>query len=64
MRNLEKALDAKGISNDVVISLLGIHRNTYANKMSGKSEFTIGEAIKIKENLLPEYELDYLFEPN
>lgn len=62
MRNLEQALQSKGISNETVISLLGIHRNTYSNKMSGASKFTIDEAFAIKKNLLPEYELEYLFE--
>lgn len=61
MRNLEKALSDKGISKAVVANLLNINRNTVANKISGKTEFTIEEAFKIKEHLLPEYDLEYLF---
>lgn len=61
MRNLEMALKNKGISDEVVCSVLGIHRNTLRNKKTGESEFTISEAFKIKENLLPEYDLEYLF---
>ena len=61
MRNLEKALSDKGISDEVVCSILGIHRNTLRNKKNGESEFTISEAFKIKTNLLPEYDLEYLF---
>lgn len=61
MLNLETVLKQKGISDEVVCKVLGIHRNTLRNKKIGESEFSIGEAFSIKSNLLPEYDLEYLF---
>lgn len=62
MRNLEEALNKKGITRETVAALLNIHRNTLKNKLDGESDFTVPEAFSIKRNLLPEYDLDYLFE--
>lgn len=62
MRNLEKVLKNKGISDEAVSKMLGIHRNTFGKKKEGESVFSIDEAFAIKRNLLPEYDLEYLFE--
>lgn len=64
MRNLENALNQKGIAKTVVMNLLNISRSTLDNKLAGRTEFTIDEAFKIKENLLPEYDIEYLFTSN
>lgn len=61
---VKEALQLKGISNEVVANILGIHRNTLSNKLSGESSFTVEEAFKIKRLLLPEYDMDYLFMPD
>lgn len=61
MRNLEVALRQKNISNEAVAKLLNIHRNSLRNKLNGKTDFSISEAFKIKRDLLPEYDMDYLF---
>ena len=54
MRNLEKVLKNKGISDEAICSILGIHRNTLRKKKKGESVFSIDEAFAIKRNLLPE----------
>lgn len=61
MRNLEVALRQKNISNEAVAKLLNIHRNSLRNKLNGKTDFSISEAFKIKRDLLPEYDMDFLF---
>ena len=61
MRNLEVALRQKNISNEAVAKLLNIHRNSHRNKLDGKTDFSISEAFKIKRDLLPEYDMDFLF---
>lgn len=62
MKNLRAALDAKRISVIAFAALLGISEKTARNKLNGDTDFTLGEAIKIKTELLPEYDLFYLFE--
>lgn len=64
MFNFEIALKSKNISDEVCYSVLGIHRNTWRKKKLGESEFSIDEAFKLKRNLLPEYDLEYLFKQN
>ena len=59
--NLQTALDHKGITDKAVCSLLGISQKSLYNKKTGATEFTVGEAIKIVDNLLPEYRFQYLF---
>lgn len=61
MRNLEMALKQKNISNEAVAKLLNIHRNSLRNKLNGKTDFSISEAFKIKRDLLPEFDMDFLF---
>lgn len=62
--HIKEAMQAKQIGIDAVSSLLGIHRNTAANKMSGDTQFTMQEGFLLKKNLFPEYDMEYLFSPN
>ena len=41
--------------------LLGIHWNSITNKISGESDFSVTEAIKIRDKYLPEWEIENLF---
>lgn len=59
MLNLKKVLTAKGISPRACADVLGISEKSLYNKTVGDTEFTYGEARKLKA-LLPEYDLDYL----
>ncbi|MBR4458311.1 MAG: XRE family transcriptional regulator [Clostridia bacterium] len=59
--NLKKELERKGISYKAVCELLHITDRTLYNKISGQTAFTVDEAITIVRNLLPEYNLEYLF---
>ena len=59
--NLSQMLASKGISVESLAKLLGIHRDTVANKLNGDSEFTYGQAELIHKTLFPEYSIRYVF---
>ena len=59
--NLKALMSAKGISIEALANLLGIHRNTAANKLDGDSEFTYAQAECIQKTMFPEYNASYLF---
>lgn len=59
--NLALELKRKGITYKAVAGLLQCTEKTFQNKMSGATEFTLKEILLICDNLLPEFELRYLF---
>lgn len=59
--NLSSELKRKGITNKAVAVLIGCTEKTFQNKLNGVTEFTLSEVLLINENLLPEFELRYLF---
>ena len=60
-RNMMMIMGQKGISMEAMAVVLNIHRNTMANKISGKSEFTYEEASLLCQTFFPEYRLSYIF---
>lgn len=62
--NLKGELARKNIMNNEVAGALGIHENTFCNKINGKSRFTVEEAFKIKSGFFKaeQLPLEYLFE--
>ena len=63
LMNLRAAMAVKKITTLVIAQLIGTTEKTVNNKLNGTSDFTVPEAILIKENLFPEYDLCYLFAP-
>ncbi len=61
MKNLRAAMLLKKISTAALAALIGVTEKTANNKLNGETEFTLKEALAIKENLFPEYDLGYLF---
>lgn len=59
--NLRAAMAMKRISALAIAQLINVSEKTVNNKLSGVSEFTLPEALSIKSNLFPEYDLCYLF---
>jgi transcriptional regulator with XRE-family HTH domain len=59
--NLRNELSKKRISNKAVADLIGCTQKTLDNKLNGVTEFTLSEILLISDNLLPEFELRYLF---
>ena len=60
-KNLQVAMKQKGISRKLVVELLGVSEKTIFNKIIGACEWKLGEALKLKMMLFPEYELTWLF---
>lgn len=59
--NLRGEMAKKKILMEDISELLKIHRNSVANKLNGKSAFTIEESMKVQEHFFPDLELKYLF---
>lgn len=59
--NLRGEMAKKRITIESIADLLGVHRNSAANKLNGDSQFSIEQAMKIQEDFFPEFELNYLF---
>lgn len=59
--NLKAEMGRYDITAEAISKLLGIHRNSVANKLRGQSSFSIEEAVKIKNTFFPEFEYGYLF---
>lgn len=63
LNNLRAAMAFKKISALVLAQLIGTTEKTINNKLNGITDFTLPEALKIRNNLFPEYDLCYLFAP-
>ena len=63
LNNLKKALDAKDITINAYAAVLGVSEKTVWNKINEETPFTYPEASTTKSELLPEYDMDYLFRP-
>lgn len=61
LSNLEEVRKEKKVSLVDMADLLGVKYQTIGEKISGKSDFKFGEAMKIQETFFPEYEIKYLF---
>ena len=59
--NLRSELANKGITQVALANMLGVTEKTLQNKLNGKTEFTITESLYICHNVLPEFNLNYLF---
>ena len=58
--NLKGELKRKGLGNSIMAKSIGMPISTYVNKLN-KGEFTISEAMAIRENHFPSEEYKYLF---
>lgn len=61
-KNLLEILNKKKITMKAYAEFLGVSEKTLQNKMNGKTEFTLAEAIKTCNIICPEYRMDYVFE--
>lgn len=62
--NVKKALETKNISMKAFAAFLGVSEKTVTNKITGVTDFTFPEARRIKRDLLPEFDYEYLFANN
>lgn len=61
MRNLSAEMARFGISNADIQAVLSCSSKTVANKLNDATEFSISEAIKIRDTLFPGLRIEYLF---
>ena len=59
--NLLAELSRKGVSQKELAIAIRMRPDTLSKKMTGKTEFTWSEVLKIKEFINPELKIDYLF---
>ena len=61
LKNLEKALAAKGITKKAYADFLGVCEKTVHNKLGGVTEFRYPEVRRTAELLFPGVDIAYLF---
>lgn len=60
-KNLMEILSRKSITNKAYVDFLGISEKTVRNKLQGKTDFTISEAMKTCSIVCPEFKMEYVF---
>lgn len=61
-KNLVKILTDRKITMKAYAGLLGVSEKTVQNKIYGRTDFTLEEAMKTCSIVCPEYKLDFVFE--
>lgn len=61
MKNLNAEMTRYGITNSDIQLLLGCSARTVTNKISGETDFTVPEALKIRNTFFPSLRVEYLF---
>lgn len=64
MKNLQAEMKRFGVTVFDVKNVLGCSEKTARNKIVGNSEFTICEAMRIRDTLFPGLRLEYLYNIN
>lgn len=61
MNNLLAEMARLGVSNADIQSILECSRKTVTNKLNNSTEFTVSEAMKVRDALFPSMKIEYLF---
>lgn len=61
MRNLKAEMARYGVTTNAIGKAIQSTDRTVTNKLNGSSEFTIEEAITIRDSFFPGLRLEYLF---
>jgi len=61
MRNLLAEMARYGVTNADLQTVLSCSPKTVTNKLSDETEFSVGEAIKIRDKFFPSMHIGYLF---
>lgn len=61
-RNLEAEMVRHNINRKDVSDFLNVRYATVIDKLSGKYQFKLDEALNIKRKLFPELSMEYLFQ--
>ena len=60
--NLKAEMVRHGVSDAIAAKEIGISERTFRNKISGRSEFGVRQAMQIRKKFFPELGMEYLFE--
>lgn len=60
--NLEAEIIRRKIPKNDIANFIGKSYTTFIFKLSGKSNFTYEEALKIQEKFFPDMDIKYLFQ--
>lgn len=61
MRNLSAEMARYGVRNVDIQNLLSCTDKTVKNKIDGVTEFSVAEALKIRDTFFPGLRVEYLF---
>lgn len=61
MRNLSAEMARFGVSYADLTDLLNCSQKTVSNKLNDSTEFSVSEAMKIRDKFFPGLRLEYLF---
>lgn len=61
MKNLSAEMARFGVSNADIQAVLSCSSKTVTNKLNDATEFSISEAIKVRDTLFPGLRIEYLF---
>lgn len=64
LSNLKAEMVRYGISTEMVRAVINKTDKTTRDKINGKSDLYLSEAMKIRDELFPGMSLEYLFAPN
>ena len=53
----------KGYKVADLVAVLGCSEKTARNKLNGGTEFTVGAAFKVRDEMFPDARMEYLFGP-
>ncbi|EHJ07672.1 helix-turn-helix domain-containing protein [Staphylococcus simiae] len=61
LKHFDDIRKEKKVSLVDLADLLGVRYQTVADKINGVSDFKFGEALLIKNEFFPEYDIEFLF---
>lgn len=61
MKNLMAEMARYGIRSSDIQQILGCVGKTVTNKLNGETEFSVNEALKIRDSFFPGMRIEYLF---
>ncbi len=64
MSNLTAEMARYGVTKKDIQKVLNCSDKTVNNKLDGNTDFTVPEALKIRNTFFEGYRIDYLFAPN
>ena len=63
MQNLMAEMTRNNVRISDIQNLLGCTEKTVRNKLNGKTEFSVNEAMRIRDTYFPGLRVEYLFGP-